>query len=211
MVALSLGVTLMGACKNWRMDSSALTAHQSTLAQGPSCASCHGYPLKDINHNYHLFEAGSLKLINGPITCLDCHSTAMRFTEVTLRDTLYRDTDGGRWSTLEYPVLGSDPSIADTLRTFSLDSIVVLTQHRPIRMPARPGPQLKVWEYMTGLAHMNNTVDVVFASNVSTPEAFNGQRAVFNPTQETCSAVACHGNARTYRWAAPSKGLDSLQ
>ncbi len=210
MFSLALTSVLLGGCEDWRMESSALTAHQSEIAQGPNCASCHGYPLKDTNHYFHLLKTEANNHINGPITCLDCHSTAMRFTDVTLKDTLYRDSVGGRWSTLENPIMANRPSMADTLRTFSLDTILVLNQHRPIRMPTRAGPQLKVWEYMTGLAHLNNTVDVVFDSNVSSPEAFNGQRAQFNLAQETCSAVACHGNAKAYRWAAPSKGLDSL-
>jgi hypothetical protein len=83
-------------------------------------------------------------------------------------------------------------------------------QHRPIRMPTRSGTPPNFREYMTGLAHLNGTVDVVFDLNVSKPEAFNGQKASFNPTLETCSAIACHGDAKPYRWPAPSKNLKAL-
>jgi hypothetical protein len=66
-------------------------------------------------------------------------------------------------------------------------------------------------EFMTGLAHLNGTVDVIFDPKHSDPARFGGVSATFNPKEETCSAVACHPGDNPYRFAAPSKGLPVLK
>ena len=68
-----------------------------------------------------------------------------------------------------------------------------------------------IQEYMTGLAHLNGTVDVEFDPKYSDPDRFGGASAAFHPAEETCSAVSCHPTDGPYRFAAPRKGLPGLK
>ncbi len=215
---LLLAALLLAACGDWKVDSSALTAKTSAsadgspVAAGPDCASCHGYLLNDIDHTYHLVRTAGDADINGIITCLDCHSTSIRFRAVTLFDSVYEAPDGEKWNTLAHPNPADTTSDGIVIRSLSFLRVDTLPQHQALTMPAQAsgtGPRLR--EYMTGLAHMNGKVDVVFDSRVSRPARFNGQAALFNPTEETCSAVACHPGDKPYRWAAGSKGLPELK
>jgi hypothetical protein len=210
-LALPLVPLILGACGDWKVDSSALTARTATPAEGPSCSSCHGYPLNDTNHVYHLIDLGKSKSVNGKISCLDCHSTAIRSQAVTLFDTVYEAPDGEQWRTLDHPNAGDLTSDGDVIRSLPLFGLDTLHENHPFPMPDRPGAKPKFQEYMTGLAHMNGNVDVVFDNRVSTPDKFAGKSAEYNPTAETCSAIACHpAGEKPYRWAAPSKGLKEL-
>jgi len=204
----------LSACGEWKTDASALTARTAMPAPGPDCASCHAYPLTDRNHAYHLDSAGGNKDLNGEITCLDCHSQSIRFQAVTVIDSIYQDT-----VTLEKFRTSSHPNPGDTtdggkvIRSLFLFGVETLPQHHPLLMPARPGALPRFQEYMTTLAHLNHVVDVKFDSRNSDPAAFGGDSATYNPTQESCSAVACHPGSgpKVYSWGSKAKGLPELK
>lgn len=218
MAAAGIALLILAGCGNWKVDSSELTAKTAAsadgnlTAMGPDCASCHGYLLNDIDHTYHLVRATGNRDVNGYITCLDCHATSIRFRAVTLFDSIYEAPDGEKWGTLAHPNPADTTTDGVVIRTLNFLKVDTLPQHLPLTMPAQssgPGPQLR--EYMTGLAHMNGKVEVDFDSRVSSPGRFGGQSALFNPTTETCSAVACHPGDKPYRWAADAKGLPELK
>jgi hypothetical protein len=196
--------SLIFACGDWKMDSRELTAHTAAAQTGPDCASCHGYLLNDSNHLFHLTTADSNKAINGPVTCLDCHSTAIAFRVTPIPDSIFLDSFGGTWSSLDYPK-------SAVIRTFRLVRVDTVRQHRPIPASPRPGATPPYREYVTALAHCNGVVDVVFDSRVSDSVKFTGARAAYSAKEQTCSAVSCHERENPYRWAAPSKGLPGLK
>lgn len=201
---------LLLACGDWKTDPASLTARTAAPAKGPDCASCHGYPLMDRNHQYHLFEAGGNRELNGAITCFDCHSQAIQFRDVVLFDTVYEEPSGERWRTQSHPNPGDTTSSGLVIRSLLLVRVESLPQQHPLPMPARPGSVPAFQEYITTLAHMNGRVDVHFAGRNSRPFLFEGQSASFNPTQETCSAVACHPNPGAYSFGSKAKGLPAL-
>ncbi|MDB5051244.1 MAG: hypothetical protein JWO30_4315 [Fibrobacteres bacterium] len=186
------------------MGSTELTAHSTAAQTGPDCASCHGYLLNDSNHLFHLLKADSNKAVNGSVTCLDCHSTAIAFRVSPILDSIFVDSFGGTWSSLDYPKSAG-------IRAFRLERVDTVQQHRPIPLPARPGAKPLYQEYVTALAHCNNVVDVVFDSRITDSVKYSGAQARYDAKQQTCSAVACHERENPYRWAAPSKGLSGLK
>lgn len=204
---------LLAGCGDFRMEKEALTARTTGPApMGPDCASCHAYPLKDTNHVFHLFETGDSKDINGPVTCFDCHSTAVAKRPFVIRDSIFIDSLDNQWSSWDFPVDPAGPTVADTIRTYRLDRIDTVAQERPVPAPARPGARPEWEEYITSIAHMNGKVDVVFADRVSHPTKWGGAKAAWLPEKETCSAVACHPNpGQHWRFAAPGKGLPALE
>lgn len=205
--ALLLALAL-GGC----LEKDELTARSAavTASPGPDCASCHGYPLRDTNHLFHLFAAGPMKTVNGSITCLDCHATSLASRPFSVIDSIFVDSLGNEMSTYDSPRLARD-----SLRFVRVDTV---HHDRPVRASDRPGRVNELVEYVTSLAHMNGKVDVVFHPRVSdTVGKWPGRKAEFNPVRETCSAVACHpGSANDasssphWRFAAPSKGLPEL-
>jgi hypothetical protein len=201
------------ACGDWKVDSAQLTSRTSVSAQTASCSNCHRYPLLDTNHTYHLFHTSPNKRFNGPITCLDCHSRSIQFVDVALADSFFTDPSGalqGQFSSLDFPTSDLEDSLAIIIRTWHLDSIVVRKQHRPIPASKHLGKVTEVTEYITGLAHLNDSVDIVFDPKVSDTARFH-EPAHFNPKQETCSAVACHPGDKLYRFGAPSRGITELK
>ncbi len=202
---------MLGACSDWKVDSAALTARNATVAAGPDCASCHGYPLLDQNHDYHLNDAQGNKDLNGTITCMDCHSQSIKFRSVVLFDSIYEDTTGEKWRTLAHPHPGDKTTGGTVIRSMTFFGVDTLPQHQPIRMPARSGSKPKFQEFVTALAHMNEQVDVVFDSRNSDPARFSGDSASYNPSQESCSAIACHPGDKSYSWGSAAKGLPELK
>jgi hypothetical protein len=204
-------------CGDLKMDAAELTARApssgtaSSTQPGLDCASCHAYVLTDSNHLFHLFRTTPNYQLNGPITCLDCHATAIQSRPTALQDSIFADKDGVEWSALDYPVIPGSPSQADTLRRdYTLARIDTLNRNLPLAVPARPGaaPERGLTEWMTGLAHMNGVVDVAFEPRVDDTAQFAGAHASYNPTQESCSAIACHPNGdKEWGFASPSKGL----
>jgi hypothetical protein len=215
LVLAALGLAcLILACGNWKNDPAALTA-RSGPATGMGCTNCHAYPPQDSNHLYHLYQTTPDKFANGPITCLACHRNSLRATEVALADTFFRNPDPlgdiPYVSSMNAPVTPTSDPFNREVRGWDIDSIVIRRQTHPVAQTGRPPPNGEMTEFMTGLAHLNGTVDVVFDPKHSDQARFGGMSATFNPKEETCSAVACHPGNDPYRFAAPSKGLPGLK
>ncbi|MDB5051238.1 MAG: hypothetical protein JWO30_4309 [Fibrobacteres bacterium] len=191
-ICLAYGAALILACDG-NLDSKDLTAVTAIPQAGPNCAGCHPYPDIDYQHYSHLLQIGRNHADNSPVTCLDCHATAIAFTESPIIDSIFLDSFGDTLSLLNNPY---DPSIhgypmlrADTLR-----------RQLPILMPARSGAMPGIREYVTALAHLNMVVDVAFDWRSSDTARFSGTFAGYDREEQTCSAVACHGGRRIYRW-----------
>lgn len=212
-VAVALSTGLLAGCGEWKTDSTELTARTSAADVGMDCASCHGYPLKDKNHDYHLRMTGGNRDLNGAITCLDCHSRSIQSHLVTLFDSAYEDTSTTeKFHTLAHP--GPDDTTSDGKRGRSLVLVEVdtLIQNHPIDAVERQGSITGFQEYVTGLAHLNHVVDVSFDPRDSRPDHFGGDSASYNPEKETCSAVACHpGPDKVYSWGSVRKSLPILK
>jgi hypothetical protein len=209
-ISLAIWSTVsLSACNGWVEDPADLTARSTASAAGPDCASCHGYPLKDLNHDYHLFDAAGNRDLNGKITCLDCHSQSLRSAAVVLFDSLYETPEGEKYGTVDFPNANDTtkgrPSFV--IRSLPLVRIDTLLQNHPVPLDARPGSKPLFQEYVTALAHMNRKVDVDFDSRNSDTARFLGQRAAYNPARETCSAVACHPGDKPYSFGSVAKGL----
>ena len=206
--ALAFGFAACGLGKN---DADSLTAKATAPVLGSSCSACHGYPLKDTNHDYHLFQAGRDDDLNGAITCLDCHSQSVKSKAVIALDSVFEDSTGGKWHAISHPGDTARNSDGIIIRNLPLSRVDSLPQNHPVAMPARPGPVPDFQEYVTSVAHMNGKVDVAFNPRNSNPGEFNGDSASYNPKMETCSAVACHpGPGTVYRFRSLSKGLKQM-
>ena len=195
---------IWAACTELSKSPENLTATTKAAVSGPDCASCHAYPLRDTNHVYHMFYSDSSITNDRPITCLHCHDRSIAAHTVPFIDSVFRDTNGNEYHGLDFP--------GDTeLRTFTLVRVETLTVRRAIPAPPREGTLPVLQEWVTSLAHLNGTVDVEFNSTSHDTSRWQGQRAIFNPEKETCSAVACHPNHGPYRWADPARGLTLLK
>jgi hypothetical protein len=205
----------LSACGDWKTDPAVLTARSAAPDAGMSCVSCHAYPPQDSNHLFHLYQTAPDKFANGPITCLACHRNSLAAVEVALADTFFRNPDPNgdipSVSSLNDPAGPQADSLALAARHWPIDSIVIRHQTHPLPQPGRPASDTGLTEFMTGLAHLNGTVDVVFDPKHSDPARFGGQNASFDPKEETCSAVACHPGNDPYRFGAPGKGLKGLR
>lgn len=199
------------ACVDWNMEPSELTARASAPGRSPDCAGCHPYLLGDDNHRFHVETIGG-NWTRGGITCLDCHVSAIRFTDSIAYDSVFFDTSTGwEWRTLDHPDPADTTSGGTVIRAMTLLSTDTLPRrHRPVPVPARPGAKPPYQEYMTGLAHLNGVVDVVFDSGDSQPDRFAGRTAHFDPVDESCSAVACHHRPNPYSWGSVPKSLPEL-
>lgn len=201
--ALSAAVVLL-ALSGCRQETSGLTSVSKSAQSGPDCASCHAYPLRDTNHVYHLFKTDSSITNNRPITCLHCHNSSIRGRDTVFQDSVFLDPNGNEFHALDFPDI---PEIRD----FPLARVESLVRYRPVAMPPRPGPVPEIREWMTSYAHMNGSVDVVFDPSSNDTSRFRGASAAYNPKEATCSAMACHPNQGTYRWAVPSRNLPILK
>jgi hypothetical protein len=202
--ALLAAFGLLAVISGCRYETPALTSVSKAAQSGPDCASCHGYPLRDTNHVYHLFKTDSSITNNRPITCLHCHNTAIQGRDTAFQDSIFLDSNGNEFHSLDFPDI---PEI----RAYPLARVETLVRNRPIGMPPRPGPEPEIREWMTSLAHLNGVVDVVFDPGSIDTSRFRGATAVFNPVEATCSAMACHPNPGAYRWAVPSRNLPILK
>lgn len=206
--ALAFG---LAACGEWKTDPDSLTAKATAPVPGSSCSACHGYPLKDFNHDYHLFRAGRDDELNGAITCLDCHSNSIKSQAVIALDSVFEDSTGGKWHAISHPGDTARNSDGVVIRSLPLSRVDSLPQNHPLAMPLRPGSFPDFQEYVTSVAHMNGKVDVVFDPRNSRPSEFGGESASYNPKMETCSAVACHpGPGTVYRFKSVAKGLSQM-
>lgn len=187
------------------MDSSSLRADSPIRPASPGCSACHPYSLQDPDHFTHLVYNGEvyLKKVNGFISCLDCHRTAMQAAPEIVFDSLYQDSQGTILSTVDSRgAFRQMPGI--------LIRVDTLEHHRPVPLNDNVPQAGALREWVTGLAHMNGKVDVVFDPSVSDTARYQGARAEFNPKLETCSAVSCHLHDGPYRFQACSKGLPEL-
>lgn len=214
LVFLTLALALC-ACGDWKQDPAELTA-RGQRAEGFGCAACHSYPPQDSNHLYHLYVAVGNKYANGPVTCVDCHRASLQFREVVLLDTLFLDPDADpsfhiTQSGVDWPVRTAEDTFAIRIRTWKVDTIRELRQNRPLDQAGNPALADTLVGFMTSLAHLNGSVDVLFDPKYSEPDRFGGDSAAFHPREETCSAVSCHPTDGPYRFAAPAKGLPGLK
>lgn len=191
-IILACCAGLLGACR-WEADPRDLTAETAAAQPGPDCASCHAYVGIDDPHDFHMNEIGRDHADNSPITCLDCHATAIASAITPLLDSIFVDTYGDTISLLNNPY---DPDI----HGYPMVRVDTLRRQLPISMPGKPGISPPYQEYVTSLAHLNNTLDVAFDLRSSDTARFSGSSARYNPKDLTCSAVACHGRGNAYRW-----------
>jgi hypothetical protein len=186
-------------------DSASLQAVSPDRPASLGCSACHRYALQDRNHFTHLIynEGVFVKQANGVVTCLDCHSTSLQSTTGILLDSVYRDSDGTLRSSVDFQ--GAFPTLPGIL--IRIDT---LEQHHPIPLNDKALKEHELREWVTGLAHMNGKVEVIFDAAASDTGRFHGARAEFNPKLETCSAVSCHSKDGPYRFEACSKNLPGL-
>jgi hypothetical protein len=186
----------------------------------PDCASCHTYPLHDVNHNYHLMSANVNRNnlgqpeLNNVTTCMDCHFNSIRHFAYVHSDTVWEDINGVELmehtsptdkvrSVANYPGYRPIPTTgsADTTRgrflAAEIDSLIFRY--------ARAG-QMVHWR--TGYAHDNGSVDVAFPPNdVTSPDSLN---AAYKPRDLSCSAITCHNTrSAVYRWMSPRTGFSN--
>jgi hypothetical protein len=186
---------------------------------GPSCSSCHTYPLHDVNHNYHLMSANVNRNnlgqpeLNAVTTCLDCHFNSIRHFAYTHTDTTWMDSNGieltghtspsdkvmkvdayPRWRPVPYGI--ADTARGEALAT-EIDSLIFRR--------ARVGEMV---EWMTSWTHNDGVVDVEFApNNVTQPEFL---KTAYRPKDLSCSAMTCHNSRdRGYRWMSLRQGLSN--
>lgn len=200
-------------------DAVALTASTpGAVPEAPDCASCHAYPLHDVNHQYHLISANVNRNnlgqpeLNNVTTCMDCHFNSIQSFTFTHSDTVWGDADSNEvfqhspgdivlrtttwrgWRPLPaFPV--------DTTRgRFLAEEIDSL-----IFQYARAGKHM---QWRTGPAHNNGVVDVAFAPNdVDPPDSL---ATAYKPRDLSCSAMTCHNTrSATYRFMDPVKGFSN--
>jgi hypothetical protein len=165
----------------------------SSSPASPDCASCHAYPLHDINHYYHLVSADPKRYRQGQpapeyaITCLDCHFNS-------LQHFAYRPSDS-EWAYRPIPTLGSSDTARGRALAGEIDSLIVRY--------ARAGSMA---QWRTGFRHWNGKVDVAFPPDNVTSSASLG--TAYNPRDLSCSTVECHKKpAAVYRWMSPRRGF----
>lgn len=219
MAALSLLAGCDGLPK-LSADPAVLTATApGAVPAAPDCASCHTYPLHDVNHQYHLISANVNRNnlgqpeLNNVTTCLDCHYNSIQSFAFTHSDTVWGDANGNEllqhtsptdivlktttwrgWRPL--PLMPVDTALGRFLAA-DIDSMIFRY--------ARLG-QMVQWR--TGPAHDNGVVDVAFAPNdVTSPDSL---ATAYKPRDLSCSAIACHNTrAATYRFMSPRLGLSN--
>ncbi|GEM_PF-1152671 len=186
---------------------------------GPSCTSCHTYPLHDVNHNYHLMSANVNRNnlgqpeLNAVTTCMDCHFNSIRHFSYVHHDTTWVNAAGDtltehtsstdrvgkidsypRWRPVPYGSM--DTTRGEALAT-EIDSLVF--------QRARLGEMV---EWMTSYSHNNGVVDVAFSPNDVTKAQF--LTTAYRPADLTCSAMTCHNNRNAgYRWMSPKQGFSN--
>lgn len=198
-----------------------LTASTASAAPpgGPDCASCHSYPLHDVNHNYHLMSANVNRNnlgqpeLNNVTTCLDCHYNSIRHFSYFHSDTSWTDAAGEDIMQHTQPTdkikaivtwqgfrpLGYGPADTARGRFLAADIDSMIFQY------ARVGEMV---QWRTGRMHDNGAVDVAFPPNdVTSPESL---ATAYKPKDLSCSAITCHNTrAATYRWMSPRLGLSN--
>jgi hypothetical protein len=194
---------LLAACDplpGLQADPALASSRASTPPASPDCSSCHAYPLRDINHRFHLVLADAKRFRQGQpdfqyqTTCLDCHFNSIRHFSFSRSDT----TLGIAKGTVFTPVPANGP--ADTTRgqalAVEIDSMIAAY--------ARAG---KMAQWRTGFRHFNGRVDVALSpGDLSDPES----SVAYNPRDFSCSTVECHKQPQAvYRWMSKGKGFSA--
>jgi hypothetical protein len=197
-------------------DQAALTSSSASARSVPDCASCHAYPLRDVNHYYHLMGINPISHIgadfklNGPITCLDCHFGSVAEFSYPFPETTWVDKDG-----FELP-FKSGP-------TDTIARITAHMRHHPVPADLQGAPLTgesvdtliaratrigEVVAWLTGKQHMNSQVDVSFPPNDLVGSLNVAQP--YRPRDLSCSAIACHTAPEvSYRWASKALGTST--
>lgn len=186
----------------------------------PNCASCHSYPLHDVNHEYHLMSANvnqnnlTFPNLNNVTTCMDCHYNSIHHFSFPHADTTWGDSAGNpvlqhtrpsdiplnidRYTGYRPLPYKADFSL-DTLRGRFLGEDIDSLIFQWARMA-------KMVPWRTSWTHDNGTVDIAFPPNdVTSPDSLY---TAYKPKDFSCSAISCHNRpAATYRWMFPSKGI----
>jgi hypothetical protein len=169
-----------------------------------------------VHHGYHLIAFNTQHvqvenhLLNGHITCLDCHFTSLRSLAFPALDTVWVDANGNEVDAPELP----------TDRILRVDTF---TQYRPIpyevsltgtaeeksqridSLAEHAAEMGEVLAWLTGSTHQNGKIEINFPpNNALYPDSVG---ALYRPRDLSCSMVACHQNGDRYRWADPSKGI----
>ncbi len=205
-----------GCLKPLQPDPAALNADSASPQPAPDCASCHAYPLHDVNHAYHLRalnprEAVATKFIyerkNGIIVCMDCHFGSLAHKRYAWYDTLWGTAGDVRTTPDKLP---SDPiyRIDSTPGYLPLPAVVgaAATSEQVNAMLEQAFEIGKVVPWLTGSKHMNGKVDVEFSSSL-VPDSAQRLQA-YHPQDISCSSVECHNAPKKkYRWASMNKAL----
>lgn len=210
--------------KSLTADDSLTALNATARAKAPNCASCHDYPLHDVQHQYHLMasnpNAGMLHdqrplTNNGRITCMDCHFESIAHTAAIMPETTYAERDDSTivvygWvraqNELVDPVLFSINPITRYHATPWTASTTPITHDSIDQMMEDSLDVGVVLSWVTSGKHLNGQLDVEFPPNNLTNEkvAITG----YNPVELSCSAIACHNSAtEKYRWASPARHL----
>ncbi len=197
------------SCNSWTPVEPGLNATTSATQIGSDCAGCHAYPVGGVNHQFHLMHTADLKDRNGPITCLDCHRSALQERDQIILDTIFMNSFAQNLSSYDS---SSSASFRDSIRLgrYQMRRVDTLVHHRPIPINAPAGRASFLQEWMTTANHLNGKVDVLIDSRDSDPYRYHGQTGNFDPSMQTCSSIACHLNRTAYRWPAPSESLPGL-
>lgn len=201
------------------VDPALASAQAAAPVPGPDCASCHAYPLHDVNHQYHLVASNVNRNnigqpeLNAVTTCMDCHFNSVRRFGYVHTDTTWMDSNGvelerrtspsdrvmktvsyPRWRPVPYP--GGDTARGEGYAR-EIDSLIFRR--------ARLG---MVTEWMTDRAHFNGRVEIAFPPNdVTRPGAL---ATAYRPSDLSCSSVTCHTTREArYRWEDLSRGLSN--
>lgn len=217
---LSALLPLGGCLPGLKPDAAALGAAVASPVEVPECASCHKYPLTDINHQFHLrsLSVRTNMLVNfklerpsGQIVCMDCHFGSIAHKPYSWYDTIWgrngepvnpeerRPTDSILFIS---PAIPGDLPIPAGYNPVSLTADAVEAE---LDSAARMG---KVLSWLTALNHMNGKIDVEFGPAFVDAADTALHLTAYKPEDLSCSSIACHSAPRkTYRWASASMNL----
>lgn len=210
-----LGYFLAGCMVSLKPDVAVLQSVSPAATTGPDCASCHGYPLNDVMHNYHLRalnpRSGMQAIFpyerkNGIIVCMDCHFGSVAHRSYTWYDTLWGVDPDLRNSADRLP---GDPiyridSIPGFLPLPAGLSGPPATSDRVNALMDSAADIGSVVSWLTSYRHMDGEIDIEFSPNIVLDTSLSLK--AYRPRDMSCSSIECHNAPKkTYRWA--SKGL----
>ncbi len=212
-----IAIMLCGCLEGIKPDAAALTASSTAPRMGPDCASCHAYPLHDVNHTYHLQSFNTREGVqgkfiyerkNGAIVCMDCHFGSIAHRNYNWYDTLW-GTEGDVRATRDK--LPNDPiyridSIPGFLPLpYALERATATSDQVDSLLDAAAKIGAVV-SWLTAGNHFNGSVDVEFSPNIVLDTGL--ARTAYRARDLSCSAIECHNAPKKiYRWASKDKGL----